>query len=300
MTHMLPLLIAPALAAFVLRSSGTRSVAIALLAVIGLYVQVAITPVRHVDSIREFDPALIDRLATLDGDLVLFEISPHRSMDSDRHVHSTRTPFNVHFEALLPGVAQQRFYSQMWDGWVWSVWRGEVVGAGTFRGRPLAETPMATFELEMRRWGIRHLLVWTDDARKYLASSDRFAERWRAGRWSDFELMDADVRSAVIQKGAATLTHLDFLGADAELTDAVAGDEVIVRTRYYPAWTASANGTPVALYDHDGQLAFRAPSAGTYTVALAYPRRRWLSLGAVGVFVVGVIALRGQKSPAAT
>ena len=109
---------------------------------IGLYVQVAITPVRHVDSIREFDPALIDRLATLDGNLVLFEISPHRSMDSDRHVHSTRTPFNVHFEALLPGVAQQRFYSQMWDGWVWSVWRGEVVGAGTFRGRPLAETPM--------------------------------------------------------------------------------------------------------------------------------------------------------------
>jgi len=102
------------------------------------------------------------------------------------------------------------------------------------------------------------------------------------------------VRSAVIPKGAAMLTHLDFLGADVEITDAVAGDEVVVRTRYYPAWTASANGTPVALYDHDGQLAFRAPAAGTYTVALAYPRRPWLSLGAIAIFVVGLIVLRGR------
>ena len=35
------------------------------------------------------------------------------------------------------GVAGQRFYSQMIDGWVWNIFRGQVVGAGTFAGRAI-------------------------------------------------------------------------------------------------------------------------------------------------------------------
>src|SRR6185436_3490107 len=127
--------------------------------------------------------------------MVLVEISPHRDMDSDPIRRTPKTPFPSHFEGLLPGVAGQRFYSQMFDGWVWSIWRGQVVGAGTYAGRKIDETPAPSFELEMRRWGVKHLLVWTDASRDYLAGSGRFAEQWRHGRWSDFELRDADVRS---------------------------------------------------------------------------------------------------------
>jgi hypothetical protein len=291
MMHMLPMLIAPALAGFVLQFAGTRGLATALVVVLGLYVQVAVTPIRHVDSITEFDPALIEHMAHLDGNMVLVEISPHRSMDRDRRVHSARTPFNVHFEPLLPSVAGQRFYSQMWDGWVWNSFRGEVVGAGTFAGRPIAETPVATFEREMRRWGVRHLLVWTDPSRAYLAASGRFVERWRAGRWSHFELTDADVRSVVMTAGRGELRQLDFLGADVELTDAIQDEPVVVRTRYYPAWQARAGDRMVPLYASEGQLAFRAPAAGNSVVHLEYSRYRWLSIEALIAFVIGIAGL---------
>jgi hypothetical protein len=299
MTHMLPMLVAPALAGFVLQYAGTRAVALSLIAVIGLYVQVSFQPIRHVPDIRAFDAALIDHLAGLDGNLVLVEISPHRSMDSDPRVHSVRTPFNVHFEGLLPGVAGQRFYSQMFDGWVWNTWRGQVVGAGTFRGRPIAETPIADFDAEMRRWGVRHLLAWTDQTKAYLAGSARFVERWRNGRWAHYELLDADVRSVVTVTGRAEIDHLDPLGADVQLANVVAGDPVLVRTNYYPAWRAESGGSAVALYAGDGQLAFRAPETGTYTVRLTYPRYRALSIVAAVTFIFGMLVMSRTGARAA-
>ncbi len=78
-------------------------------------------PIRHVLELRAFNPALIDRIGTADGNLVLVEISPHRDMDSHPSRRTPTTPFDVHFEGLLPGIAGQRFYSQMIDGWAWTV-----------------------------------------------------------------------------------------------------------------------------------------------------------------------------------
>jgi hypothetical protein len=289
--HMLPMLTAPALAGFVLRRAGTRKLAIALVVLIALYVQTSFAPIRHVPELRAFDPGLIDRIAASDGNMVLVEISPHRDMDSDPKRRSPTTPFDVHFEGLLPRVAGQRFYSQMIDGWVWNVFRGQVVGAGTYAGRPIAETPADAFVAEMQRWGVRHLFVWTDASRQYLARTGRFVERWRGGRWSHFELPGADVRSVVTTAGSARLRNLDVLGAEVELVDAIAGEPVIARANYYPAWRGYLGDREIALYASDGQLAFRAPESGTYVVRLEYPRYRWLSLIAVVVFVSGAWGL---------
>lgn len=297
--HMLPMLTAPALAGFVLRSAGTRKLALALMVLIALYVHTSFAPIRHVPELQAFDPELVDRISTSDGNMVLVEISPHRDMDRDPKRRSQTTPFDVHFEGLLPGVAGQRFYSQTIDGWVWNVFRGQVVGAGTYAGRPIAETPADAFVAEMQRWGVRHLFVWTDASRDYLARSGRFVQRWRGGRWSHFELPDADVRSVVTTAGSARLRNLDFLGADVELADARAGEPVIVRTNFYPAWRAHLGDREIALHARGGQLAFRAPESGSYVVRLEYPRYRWLSLIAVVVFVLGAWSLaRWPERPA--
>ena len=286
--HMLPMLTAPALAGFVLCCSGTRTLAVALVAVIGLYVQTSLAPIRHVPELRAFNPALINRIAESGGSLVLVEISPHRDMDSHPTRRSPTTPFDVHFEGLLPGVAGQRFYSQMIDGWVWNVWRGQVVGAGTHYGRPIGETPVEDFVREMGRWGVAHLFVWTEASRVYLRESGRFVEQWSDGRWSHFVLPDADVRSVVTSAGRGRLRNLDFLGADVELSDVRAGDEVVVRANYYPAWRALTGDSEIELHARDGQLAFRAPAAGSYVVRLEYPRYRVLSLIAITVIIGGV------------
>jgi hypothetical protein len=296
--HMFPLLTAPSLAGFVLRCSGSRPLAAALLVVLGLYVYTDVTAIRHVATLRDFDPPLIDRIAQVDGgSLVLVETSPHRDMDSHPTRRSPTTPFDVHFEGLLPSVAGQRFYSQMIDGWVWNVWRGQVVGAGTFRGRPIAETPPDAFVGEMRRWGVRHLFVWTDGTRAYLARSGAFVERWRNGRWFHFERPDEKGETVTADNGRGHLRNLDWLGADVELAGARAGDEVVIRTNYYPAWRASHRGRPVALYARDGQLAFRAPDDGNYTVALEYPRYRAVLVAAWAALAGGMIALARWPAP---
>jgi hypothetical protein len=290
--HMLPLLVAPALAGFVLRYGGTRSLALAMTATIALFVQTSLAPIRHVPHLRAFDPPLLDRVAAADGHMVLVEISPHRDMDSSPVRRTPTTPFDVHFEGLLPRLAGQRFYSQMIDGWVWNMFRGQVVGAGTFAGQLIDLTPPDAFAAEMRRWGVRHLFVWTDRSRAYLARSARFVERWRGGRWSHFELADADVRSVVTTSGRGVLRQLDFLGAEVALEHATAGEPVVVRANYYPAWRAFVNQIEVPLYAANGQLAFRAPQDGSYVVRLEYPRYRWLSVVAIGALVIGVVVLR--------
>jgi hypothetical protein len=288
--HMLPVLAAPALAGVVLHLSGTRRLAVALTAVIGLYVATGYAPIPHVRELRDWNPALIDRVARLDG-MVAFEVNPHRDMDRDPTRRTPRTPFGVHFEGLLPDAAGLRFYSQMIDGWVWNVWRGQVIGAGTFRGRLIDETPPSEFAAEMRRWGVRHVVVWTGISRDYLSRSGVFVERWRGGRWSDFELIDADVRQVVTGAGTGRLRGLDFLGGDVVLDDVAAGAPVVVRTNYYPAWRASVDGRDVPLFSSDGQLAFAAPKGGSCAVRLDYPRYRGLSLFALAAFLVGSAAL---------
>ena len=290
--HMMPLLAGPALAGFVLRFSGTRKLALALVALIGLYVATSFEPVRHVRTLREFDPALIDRIAAADGNLILVEVSPHRDMDSDPRRRTPNTPFDVHFEGLLPGVAGQRFYTQMWDGWIWSVFRGQVVGAGTFAGRAIEETPPAAFVAEMRKWGVKQLFVWTDASREYLARNGAFTELWRGGLWSQFALSDADTRQVVTASGAGRLSELGFLGGNVELVDVDAGTPVVVRTNYYPAWRASKDGRDVPLRAADGQIAFTAPESGSYIVRFEYPRYRWLSVLAVSVAFLGLWVMR--------
>lgn len=298
--HMLPFLAAPALAGALVRLAGHRALAAALALVLAIYGAVSFTPVPHVTSVRSFNPALIDRLATLDGALVAFEVSPHRDMDSDPVGRTPKASWNVHFEALLPGVAGQRFYSQMWDGWVWSVWRGQVLGAGTFMGRALSKTPPDTFAAEMRRWGVRHLIVWTDASRAYLASAGPFVERWRDAPWSHFEMVGAaDVRSVATITGTGRLTNLDPLGADVELDRVEAGERVVVRTNFYPAWQARAGGRLVPLYASDGQLAFTAPESGSYVVRLEYPARRALAATAVIAMLAGLIVLSKWPRPTA-
>jgi hypothetical protein len=289
--HVFPLLTGPALAGFVVRCAGNRPLAWGLAAAQALYVSTGYTPIRHVAELRDWDPPFIDRIHAADGALILIEASPHRDMDRDPTRRTPTTPFDVHFEGLLPGLTGKRFYAQMIDGWVWSIWRGQVVAAGTFRGTPIAETPVPAFDAEMARWGVKHLFVWTDATRSYLAGSGRFVERWRGGPWSEFERLTPDVRSVVTASGAGELTSLDWLGADVVLRDVHEGDLVVVRTNYYPAWRAFAGDREVALGSAGGQLAFKAPSSGSYTLRLEYPRYRALSLLALLAFVAGAVAL---------
>ena len=60
----------------------------------------------------------------------------------------------------------------------------------------------------------------------------------------------------------------------------------MVRTNFYPAWTAWDRSSSVPLIDDDGMLAFDAPRDGTYEIELRYPARTWLLALAFGVLLL--------------
>jgi hypothetical protein len=118
------------------------------------------------------------------------------------------------------------------------------------------------------------------------------------GHWSHFERNDADVRQVVARTGRGDLRNLDWLGADVLLDGVRAGEQVVVRANYYPAWRANTGGAEVPLFASDGQLAFRAPRDGSYVVRLEYPRYRWLTIPAAAILLCGLFVLsRWPRAP---
>jgi len=163
-----------------------------------------------------------------------------------------------------------------------------MLAGGAWKGRMLARGDEDAFVAEMRRWGMRHVLVWSKTSRAAFGSWGNFSSSWADGPWQQFDLLEAeaDLRSVVTGRGEGQLVSTTPLGGLVRLTDARRGDRVVVRTRFHPAWTAEWDGGRVPLIDVDGQLGFVAPADGRCDVRLVYPTRHWLLLIALAVVIL--------------
>jgi hypothetical protein len=286
-----PLLLGPVLAMFVAHLPARPAVAPAVLLALGFFVAVPFEAVPHVADVSVFNPALVDRVKNAPGGMVLLENNPHWNMIATPGQRSEPSRFDTHYEALLPAETGKRFFGQPQDGYHRSIFRDRVLAGGAFRGRSISDEPPERFAAELRRWGVSRLFVWSAPSVRVLDSTPLFRLSWRADPWREYTLVDADTRDVVTESGAGALAAYDGLGGDIALTDVRAGDAVVVRTNFFPAWTAQANGVPVPLVSSDGQLGFRAPSDGSYHVKLLYPRRTGWLLLAWGAVAAGVILL---------
>jgi hypothetical protein len=222
-------------------------------------------------------------------------------MDPGPRLETSR--FGIHFEPLVAARTKRRLYAGYWDGWQWNPWKGQTVAGGTFMGRGLPATPPDTFAAEMQRWGVVSLLVWSQTTRQYLERDSRYTLVWQDDDWSEFRFLDADPREVTVPQGEASLTERSFSGGLVSLSGVTAGEPVVVRTKYFPAWTATTrlpddDGTesrPVVLRDAAGQLGFDAPCSGACVVELQYPRRQgllWLAAVAwcLGIWAAGRVS----------
>ena len=162
-------------------------------------------------------------------------------------------------------------------------------------GRSLEEVQPDEVVRELATWGIRDAFVWSPAAQQFFAGLPQFDKQWESPQWQHFVRRDADTRSVVTTTGSGALAAIDRLGGRVGLRDVAAGETVIVRTNYYPAWTARDGHEPVPLFPVEGQLAFRAPRSGSYDVHLIYPRRPWLLASSMAGFVLGLAALTASR-----
>ena len=289
--HMLPVFTAPVLAGFIVRHAGTRKVAVATVVCLALYVSIVFSQVPHVDRLEDWDPALVSRIRDATEGMVVVENSPHLDMIESPDRSTLKTPFGAHFEPLLPSSTGRRFYAGFWDGWQWSAFRQNLLAAGAMWGRSLDEVSQDEVLAEFRRWGIQDVFVWSPVSQQFFGRSPHFTRRWESGGWQHFARHGADTRSVVTTSGTATMADLDPLGARVLLRDVTEGNEVVIRTNYYPVWSAYSNATPVPLFSVGGQLAFRAPQSGSYEVRLEYPRRVLLLAACAAAFAAGLVAM---------
>jgi hypothetical protein len=295
--HMLAIFAAPALAALVVRYAGSRALAWALVAVVAAYVQVWYHAVPHVPDLRAFNGPLVDRVRGAGGALVVVENNPHLNMNADPGGTTERSRFGIHFEPLLADATGRRLYAGYWDGWQWTPWKGQAIAGGTWLGRALAAAPHDAFVEEMRHWGVVSLFVWSRTTTRYLGEDARFERVWADDVWTEYVLRQPDPRDVTVETGQARLERVDATGADVVLSGVRAGEPVVVRTNFHPAWRASAGDRPVALRARGGQLSFEAPCSGDCVVALRYPRYPGLiALGIVACLLGGGVAARSNRS----
>jgi len=289
--YLYPLLLGPVLAAMVLALPTRPPLAQAVMAVLFLGVAVPFQPVWHEPDVASFMGPVIGRIGAAPGGIVLLENNPHWNMVATPGQRSERSRFTSHYESLLPAATGKRFFGQAQDGYHRSTFRGWSLAGGAYQGRLVTDTPSAQFAADMRAWGVARLFVWSDTARRYFDSSQQFALQWQSDPWREYAVVDADVRDVVTARGSGRIIRRDGLGATIDLSGVTAGDLVIVRTNFFPAWRATAEGQDVRLFSSDGQLAFMAPASGAYRVHLTYPRRQWLSVLAGLMVCAGCVAL---------
>ena len=284
--HLLGVFTPVAVAAFacVVLQDRWRRWAIGALAVIYLPIWWHAVPHERAGNI---EPELVQHVRGLDGALVLLENTPHRDMDADPARDIEPAPVPVHFESIVPRLTSVRLYAGMWDGWQWCPQRVNVLAGGAFRGASISVTPPSEVHAELTRWGVRHLVVWSKASTRFFEADPAFVRRWSSGPWTHFEFLAADSREVVVPTGRGHLVDRTPLGARVRLDDVHQKDRVIVRTNFYPAWTAWIDETPIVLIDNGGLLAFDAPRDGAYEIELRYPRRTWLLSLACGVLLAG-------------
>ena len=231
------------------------------------------------------EPALVQHLRGLDGALVLLENTPHRDMDADPARDIERAPVPAHFESIVPRLAGIRLYAGMWDGWQWCPQRVNVLAGGAFRGASISVATAFSGSCRNDSLGRAAPGGLEQSVEQLLRSDPAFARRWSSGPWTHFEFLAADPREVVVPSGRGHLAERTPLGARVRLEDVRQGDRVIVRTNFYPAWTAWIDQSPIALSDDGGLLAFDAPRDGAYEIELRYPARTWLLSVAFGVLV---------------
>jgi hypothetical protein len=291
--HMLAVFMAPVVAVLIVTYSGSRWLRWSLVTVVALYVQVSWMQVPHVDSVRDFNGPLVDRVAAAPGALVLLENNPHRNMNADLGGQTERSRFGTHFEVLVAEETGRRLYSGGHsDGWQWNPWKGQVVAGGTFMGRGLPSTPHDVFVNELLRWGVSDLFVWSPTTIGYLEADPRFSVTWTDETWTHYRLADADLREVTTTSGRGALEGMHAHGAVVVLSDVSRGTPVVVRSNFHPAWSAEVDGSPIPLGASNGQLSFAAPCDGACRVTLHFPARRFLLPLAVLVLlgVTGLVA----------
>ncbi len=250
-------------------------------------------PLPHVPSLHAYNAPLLDQIEALDSRLVLLESIGGYDLATEGEGSTQAQEASLHPESLFPFETSKSYMANNQEGYHHSVYRRNFFTSGAFRGRLLHDWPREEVKAFLEQWGLRHLVLWSDIAKRYFGSDAAFRLLWTDGSWAIYEYADAQPGDVIAATGRGEIVSHGYLSQEVHLQGMRRGELVTLRMNYFPAWRATYDGQPLALREKGGQMAFVAPADGDYTVHMSYPRYAELSwLALVTLAVSGILCIR--------
>jgi len=243
-------------------------------------------PFPHISSLYSYNKALMSRVNKMDGNLILLETRSTWNLLDNGEKKTDFDPLRIHAESLFPYETGKDFFTYYTEGYSHSRFRGNAINSGTYMGKMISRYPISTFNDLMKKWGIRYLILWSNTSTKYFSAyPDHYQRMWSDKNWVVFRYLNADTRSVVTASGSGTLINKDPFEKQIILRNVAKNDEIIIRSNYLKQWQFSYPSSRVKLYEKNGQIAFKAPHSGSYTVKLAFPKYYFLSFIAFSAMI---------------
>jgi hypothetical protein len=243
----------------------------------------------------DFDRAVVEKVATLEGNYVLYEdtasLTPYVDMLAD--FPKIDEEMDVHSESFFRMETGKRLFSHAgYNPHPYYNLRWTYIATGTYLGKALAEYPASYFRDLFNKWGVGYVVVWSQPARALFGGDKDFKEVLTGAQYVIYEVKGADSRAVTVEGGTGEVSYPDAFTAVVTLDGAKPASQVVLRANYFPEWRASSGGKDVPLRDVNGQLAFDAPGADA-VVTLTFPRNAGLFLiPLVGLLFGAVLARR--------
>jgi len=233
-----------------------------------------------------FDPAVAEKVKTLEGNYILFEdtasLSPYP--DADKDYEKSDEAWDVHGEGFLHMATGKRFFSHPgYNPHPYYDLRSTYIATGTFNGKDVKDYPPEFFKDLFRKWGVEYLVLWTKQSNAYFGGDHDYEKVLDGVHYSIYRFTKADPRAVVTDGGSGEVDYPDNVTAVITVKGATPGTPVALRANYFPEWRAECDGKPVPLSNADGQIAFAAP-ASDCTVTLKWPQHQ-------GYFLIPILAL---------
>jgi hypothetical protein len=247
----------------------------------------------HIPSVKKAFPAFFSEMKKLGGNMILVENQSAWNLIPDAKVRSERQFLKAHWESLLSHALDRKLFCTTMEGHHFSVYRGNTINSGTFRGKPIENHPVQAINQVLKKWGIAYLAVWSQRSVNYFLKAElNYKLAWKKGRWHIFQFLDADPRSVHLQQGEANVVDQDYFKKKLILKNVCAGDTAVVRQNYFPSWQVHHNAGKMDLVNVNGQMGIILPADGNYSLDLYFPKYHIFSIVAVLAVILSFITFR--------
>lgn len=249
-------------------------------------------------ALGDFDPAVVEKIAELPGNYVLFEntasMSPYR--DARRPWPKLEEAQNVHAAGFVRRRTGKRLFAQMgYNPHPYNDLRASYITSGTFDGRDVEEFGAQFFKDLFRKWGIEYLVLWHPRSLSFFGGDGDYEKVLKGRRYSILRFTSADGRAVETAAGEGRVRYVGNFAAEVTLSGVEESSRVVVRANYFPQWRGRWGGGEVKLFEDDGRMAFNAPAADC-TVTLRFPQhKKLLAIPALALLAATGVALRAGR-----